>query len=222
MKKQRPVVVVLAAGRGLRFRGQGHKLEQALGAETVLGCTLKNAMATRLPVVVVSSERLASSVRRLVASRDVVELSEFDAKGRPLPVGMGHSIAAGVGATGDADGWLILPGDMPMLRPESLLAVAAVLEQHPVAYAQYRGQRGHPVGFGAELFSELVALQGDEGARRILARYPSYGVELDDEGVLLDVDSLADLEGLRGRLIKPGAESPTARSAVPHPARPGS
>ena len=197
MMKRRPVVVVLAAGRGMRFRGPGHKLEQALGSETVLGSTLKSAIATRLRVVVVTSERLAPAVRSLVASRDVIELPDCDAQGRPQPIGMGHSISAGVAATGDAEGWLILPADMPMLQPASLLAVAQALEQHPVAFAQHRGRRGHPVGFNAELFSELVALQGDEGARRILARYPSHGVELDDPGVLIDVDSVEDLERLR-------------------------
>ncbi|QPF76600.1 nucleotidyltransferase family protein [Roseateles sp. DAIF2] len=207
--KGRPVVIVLAAGRGLRFRGPGHKLEQALGAETVLGCTLKNAIGTGLPVVVVTSPRLAPAVRSLVASRDVIELVELDAKGRAQPVGMGHSIAAGVAATGDADGWLILPADMPMLQPASVLAVAEALEQHPVAFAQHRGQRGHPVGFNAELYSELMALQGDEGARRILARYPSHGVELDDAGVLIDVDTQEDLARLQGQLPQPPGAAAT-------------
>lgn len=192
-----PVIVVLAAGRGTRFRGTGHKLEQALGSDTVLARTLKTVMATGLPLVVVSSARMAPAVRSLVASRDVVELPERDARGLLEPVGMGYSIAAGVAAAGGAPGWLILPADMPLLKPASILAVAEALAQHPVVYAQHRGQRGHPVGFNAELFSELVGLQGDEGARRILARYPSHGLELDDPGVLLDLDTAEDLERLR-------------------------
>lgn len=204
MEKRRPVVVVLAAGRGMRFRGQGHKLEQALGSETVLTRSLKTAVETGLRVVVVSSEQLAPVVCKTVAARDVLLMPELDAQGRPQPFGMGHSIAAGVAATGDAEGWLVLPADMPLLRPSSILAVAQALELYPVAFAQYRGQRGHPVGFNAELFSELVGLQGDEGARRILARYPSQGVELDDPGVLADVDTLEDLERLRGQ--RPGLD----------------
>jgi molybdenum cofactor cytidylyltransferase len=115
------------------------------------------------------------------------------------PFGMGHSIAAGVAATGDAEGWLIVPADMPMLKASSILAVAQALEQYPVSFAQYKGQRGHPVGFNAELYSELIGLQGDEGARRILARYPSQGVEVDDPGVLLDIDTEEDLARLRER-----------------------
>ena len=86
---------------------------------------------------------------------------------------------------------------MPLVQPASILAVAAALDQHAVAYAQHRGRRGHPVGFAAELYSELIQLQGDEGARRIVARYPAHGVELDDRGVLVDIDTEADLEALR-------------------------
>jgi molybdenum cofactor cytidylyltransferase len=110
---------------------------------------------------------------------------------------MGYSISAGVAARPNATGWLVLPGDMPMVQTSTLLAVAAALADHPVAYAQHRGRRGHPVGFAAELYSELVTLSGDEGARRLLARYPAHGVEVDDPGVLIDVDTQADLENLR-------------------------
>jgi molybdenum cofactor cytidylyltransferase len=78
-----------------------------------------------------------------------------------------------------------------------MLAVARQLDEHPIAYAQYKGRRGHPVAFSAELYSELVELSGDEGARRLLARYPAVGIELDDPGVLVDVDTRADLDGLR-------------------------
>jgi molybdenum cofactor cytidylyltransferase len=191
----RPTIVVLAAGQGRRFRGPQHKLEQKLGGSTVLGQTLGHALMTRLPVVVVTTAALASQVADLMARRDTVVISDADAQR-----GMGHSIATGVAERASSAGWLVLPGDMPMVRPSSLLAVAAAIEQSPVAYAQYRGRRGHPVGFAAELYSELVALSGDEGARRVIARYPAAGIELDDPGVLVDVDTADDLQALRASL----------------------
>lgn len=199
MMKRRPAVVVLAAGRGMRFHGDGHKLEQRLGstADTVLSRTLKHAIETRMRVVVVTTESLAPAVRRLVAARDVVAMPDLDSQGRVSPIGMGHSIAAGVSATGDAEGWLVVPADMPLLRPDSMIAVADALEHFPIAYAQHRGRQGHPVGFSAELYSELVALRGDEGARRIVARYPSQAIDLDDDGVLIDVDTVEDLARLQ-------------------------
>ena len=202
MMKRRPAVVVLAAGRGSRFRGSGHKLEQNLagtpGGDSLLTRSLRHALATQLPVVVVTTAALAPTAHKLIAARDVVTLAEHDAHGRPQPIGMGHSIVAGVAATGDADGWLILPADMPLVQPTTIMAVAEGLERYPVCYAQYRGIQGHPVGFGTELYSELMALQGDEGARRIVLRYAAQPIAVDDPGVHIDVDTAEDLARLRG------------------------
>ena len=83
----------------------------------------------------------------------------------------------------------VLPGDMPMVRTSTLLEVARELAHHAVVFAQHKGMRGHPVGFSAELYSELAGLRGDEGARRLVARYPAVGIEVDDPGVLIDVDT---------------------------------
>lgn len=202
-----PVVVVLAAGRGSRFRGPAHKLTQPLGATSVLDTTLRHALASQLPIVVVTTAGMVGIAQRIVATRDIVVLPEVGTSGTE-PLGMGYSIACGVSARPNAAGWLILPGDMPMVLPSTLQAVARELAHHPVAYAQHRGQRGHPVGFSAELYSELVALVGDEGARRLVARYPAHGVEVSDPGVLVDIDTEADLERLR-------AAGPPAVSRLP-------
>lgn len=188
-----PVVVVLAAGRGSRFEGAGHKLRQSLGDESVLAATLAQVLQSGLPAVVVTTAELVPIVQPLIAARDIVLLPPIGSATRE-PLGMGYSIAAGVGARPNASGWLVLPGDMPLVQATTLQAVARSLGQHPVVYAQHRGRRGHPVGFAAELYTELVRLTGDEGARRLLARYPSQGLEVDDPGVLVDVDTQADLE----------------------------
>jgi len=193
--KAQPVVVVLAAGLGSRFGGTIHKLGQDLDGASVLARVLSQVLATSLEAVVVTTEALADEARRSVASRDIVLLPKVGAS--DLPLGMGYSIAAGVSARPNASGWLILPGDMPLVQPSTVLAVAAALEHHPVAFAQYQGRRGHPVGFSAELYSELSALQGDAGARRLTARYPAQGVDVDDPGVLVDIDTEADLKRAR-------------------------
>jgi hypothetical protein len=74
------------------------------------------------------------------------------------------------------------------------------LAEHPVACTQYHGRRGHPVGFSSELYSELIALDGDDGARRLVARYPApMALEVDDPGVLVDIDTVEDLAALRSR-----------------------
>lgn len=210
--KPQTVVIVLAAGLGSRFAGPVHKLAQAVGDISVLGQTTAHAIETGLPVVVVTTQRLAADAARWVARRDVVVLPEVGTAGAQS-LGMGFSIAAGVSARPQAAGWLVLPGDMPLVTPASMRAVADGLAHSPVAYAQHRGRRGHPVGFSAELFSDLVQLRGDEGARRVMARYPSHPVELDDPGVLFDVDTEADLAALRQQaggtvVLRPASRQP--------------
>ena len=196
-----PVVVVLAAGQGSRFGGAarqlGHKLAQVFAGSTVIGSTLSNVLRSGLSLVVVTTEELQPLVAAFVPPDDVVLLPAVGSDGVDLPLGMGYSIAAGVSARAHASGWVVLPADMPMIQPESVRAVAGAMPQHPVVYAQHRGRRGHPVGFAAELYSELALLSGDDGARRLVARYPAHGVELPDVGVLMDLDTEADLQALR-------------------------
>jgi molybdenum cofactor cytidylyltransferase len=194
-----PAIVVLGAGAGSRYRGPRHKLSETVGGVPILALTVRNAIASGMPVVVVVTRTLLDAVpslSSLVPAQDLVVLEG----GRNTPQGMGDSIAAGVAASAGASGWLVLPGDMPLVKPSSLAAVAQALDQQPITYAQHKGRRGHPVGFGSEMFSELVHLRGDEGARRLLARYPTASVELDDPGVLFDIDTIEDLARLRERL----------------------
>lgn len=188
----RPTIIVTAAGSGSRFGGTVHKLDQAFGDSTVLATTVRQAVQTQLPVVVVTTAGRVALLSGVLAQRDIVVVSAEEAAR-----GMGSTIATGVVERSGAPGWLVLPGDMPMVQPATMLAVCGALEQHPVAYAQYRGRRGHPVVFAAELYSELIQLSGDAGARRVMLRYPAHGQEVDDAGALMDIDTPADLEALR-------------------------
>jgi len=109
-------------------------------------------------------------------------------------------VAAGVEASPQAPGWLLLPADMPMLQIETLRAVANAVAQYTVVFPQYRHRRGHPVGFSAELFSELIRLDSERDLGRLTARYPAMGVDVDDPGVLMAHDAQSGLEQLRAQL----------------------
>jgi len=167
-----PVVLVLASGRGERFLasgGSGNKLHALLGDKTVLEHTVAAARASGLPVHVEDAGH----------------------------EGMGDSIAAAVRATRDAGGWLVLPGDLPLVRADSLRAVANALAHSTVVLPHYRGQRGHPVGFAGVCRTALMLLEGAQGAAQVVRAYAQSGrianLELDDPGIVTDVDTLADL-----------------------------
>jgi molybdenum cofactor cytidylyltransferase len=162
------VVLVLASGRGERFvasGGSGSKLQALLAGRPVIEHTLAAVRASGLP---------------------------FHVEGRGHP-GMGDSIAAAVRATPDAAGWLVLPADLPLVSPDSLRAVAAALAQASVVLPMHRGTRGHPVGFAREHGPALQALQGAEGAAAIVRAAQPMKLELEDEGIVTDIDTLADL-----------------------------
>jgi molybdenum cofactor cytidylyltransferase len=111
---------------------------------------------------------------------------------------MGHSLAAGAAA---ANGWryaFVALADMPWVLANTLAELRALMEKQlasrhgpVIVQPTFDGVPGHPVGFSADLFPALRALQGDEGARRVLRSHTGavLHVEVDDPGVLKDLDT---------------------------------
>lgn len=173
------VVLVLASGRGARFAASGgavHKLRAPLGGTTVLEHTLDAVRASGLPW-------------------------HLEDAGHP---GMGDSIAAAVRATAGAPGWLVLPGDLPLIQPDTLRSMAAALTDCAVAVPVHQGERGHPVGFAAECLPGLLALTGEQGAASVVRAQAQRGrvrrVEVNDVGTVTDVDTVQDLKRAEGLL----------------------
>jgi molybdenum cofactor cytidylyltransferase len=164
-----PTVIVLASGRGERFAasgGQVHKLQALLGGKKIIDWTLDAVRASGLPF-------------------------HIEDAGHP---GMGDSIAAAVRATKGAQGWLILPADLPLIQPATLLAVAQALQQSSLACPMFQGQRGHPVGFGRYYALQLENLQGNKGAAQLTIAQTATELIVHDVGCVTDIDTLQDLE----------------------------
>lgn len=181
-----PVVLVLASGRGERFKasgGQVHKLQAELGGRRVLEHTLAAVSASGLPW-------------------------HLEDRGHP---GMGDSIAAAVRATAQAPGWLILPGDLPLVRSDTLCRVAEALARWAVVQPMHGSTAGHPVGFAACCREGLLALSGEAGAAAVLRHWQARGqlqrLALDDPGTVTDIDTLADLERAAAWLARRGSSS---------------
>ncbi len=163
-----PTVIILASGRGERFIASGggtHKLRAMLRGKPLLQHTLDAVKASGLPW-------------------------HLEDAGHP---GMGESIAAAVLATAGAAGWLILPGDLPLVQPQTLRVLATVWPQHDVVVPVYRGQRGHPVRFAPRFAAALMALTGDRGAGQITRSARAAEFDVTDAGCVTDIDTLQDL-----------------------------
>ncbi len=146
--------------------GTVHKLQALLGGKPVLQHTLHAVRESGLPW-------------------------HLEDAGHP---GMGDSISAAVRATGQANGWLIVLGDLPLIQPATLRAVARALEHHDVVIPTFKGRRGHPVGFSARCREALSDLKGNRGAANVISAFSAIELEVDDVGVVTDIDTVSDLE----------------------------
>lgn len=190
-------VIVLAAGQGNRYRelSDEDKLLAACGPEPdappVLAATLAAVagIGERLLVVArADNPRLLEWLDQHAAGFGAEVLAVHSA-------GLGHSLAQAVVACPARHGWLVTLGDMPYLQRESVHRIAAEIAAERLVLPVYRGQRGHPRGIGAAFGAELLALQGDCGAQALFAGRPVIEVEVDDPGVLQDIDRPTDRRG---------------------------
>lgn len=188
--------ILLAAGAGTRFGGR--KLVHPLPGDGVplalASCRRLRQAIDQVCVVVRAGD---DEVAALFQHEDVCVVTCEDAA-----AGMARSIACGVEAMADAEGWVIALGDMPRVSLDTISAVASAIGFGvPISVPVHAGRRGHPVGFGMRFLPELVALAGDTGARDLLRLHQSLVQELpvDDDGIHADIDTRADLERLAAR-----------------------
>ena len=96
-------------------------------------------------------------------------------------------------ASAQAAGWLILPGDLPLIQSETLRAVATALQSHAVVLPFYQGRRGHPVGFSAACAAALLNLRGPQGAAAVVRAHAAFELSVNDIGCVTDIDTVEDL-----------------------------
>ncbi len=183
--------ILLAAGRGRRFDPTGlhNKLLQRLpdGERVVLRAAshLRQILPDTLVVVHPDAHHLIA----LLQQAGLATLLCPDAA-----AGMGHSLAHAVRASAGAYGWIIALADMPHVSPATIARLdAAICAGADIAVPVHQGRRGNPVGFSWRHRAGLLALTGDQGARRLLRSGAVTQVPVDDRGILLDIDTPADL-----------------------------
>ena len=182
--------ILLAAGQSQRF-GHTDKLLQPLSNGLPLITQAVRTMLTALESVMVVLPPEHDELKQVLQD-EAVQLTINPA----ADVGMGNSLACGVSACAEADGWIIGLADMPWIQPTTINKVMSALHiGHSLVAPRYQNLRGHPIGFGREYRETLMNLQGDAGARSVLKQHKAklHYLDVNDPGILLDVDTPADL-----------------------------
>ena len=181
------VGLLLAAGSATRFGSDklSHALPHGVSIAVQSARHLHSQVETIYAVVKPESDELASRLKgegcKIVVCQNAAE-------------GMGASLACGAKAAGQADGYLVALADMPFVRSSSIGAVRdALAAGAPLVAPYFRARRGHPVGISGAFYSQLIALKGDEGAKRLLEMHPLQKIPVGDPGVIRDIDTPGDL-----------------------------
>jgi CTP:molybdopterin cytidylyltransferase MocA len=176
--------LVLAAGCSRRFGGD--KRKYLLDGRPLLRHTLESVVDAGLACRVCIRPEDGDIPLRM----DVPQVSYLACAN--AAVGMGATLAEGVGACADWDGLLVVLGDMAWVRPDTLALIFGALTPGAIVRPVYDSRPGQPVAFAADFFPELRALTGDRGGRDILRRNPHAVVSLavDDAGIHRDLDAI--------------------------------
>lgn len=190
---RRVAVIVLAAGAGTRM---GKRVKQLLPWH---GKTLvENAVDIAVKSNV--NETMVVLGARAQVIRPFVEKSSARVVINPQWAG-GHStsIRAGLNALAPGiDAAMFINADQPLLMTNAVNAIVQRYRETDAAIiaAEYAGRRGSPVLFDRKYFAELANLEGEQGGRELLAKYPVERVEFADARLGIDVDTLDEYEKL--------------------------
>jgi len=183
------VGLLLAAGSATRFGSDklSHRLPHGVPIAVQAARHLHSVIPLIHAVVKPGTDDLAARLKdegcQIVVCENAAE-------------GMGASLACAVRAAGRADGYLVALADMPFVRTASIAAVRdALAAGAPLAAPYWRARRGHPVGISGRFYEQLLASNGDDGAKQLLRDNEGklLKIPVGDPGVIRDIDTPGDL-----------------------------
>ncbi|MFZ2155036.1 MAG: molybdopterin-binding/glycosyltransferase family 2 protein [Bradyrhizobium sp.] len=186
--------VILAAGRSTRMGGP-NKLLAELGGKPLVRIVTEQALASKASDVTVVTGHQAEQVEKALAGLKVKFVRNPD-----FAEGLASSVKAGIAAVPpNADGAVICLGDMPLISSElidRLIEAFAPDSGNLIAVPVSDGRRGNPVLWSRRFFNELMTLDGDIGARHLIAKHGEAVAEVPVEGhgAFLDIDTPQALE----------------------------
>jgi molybdenum cofactor cytidylyltransferase len=194
--------VVLAAGRSSRMGGP-NKLLAEIGGRPLVRIVAEAALASPARPVVVVTGHERERVETALGSLPVNFVHNPN-----YAEGLGTSLRAGIAAVpAQADGVVVCLGDMPQIDAALIDRLIAAIDPDKgalVAVPTIDGRRGNPVVWSRRFFSDLMAVEGDVGARHLIGRYGEAVAEVPvtGTGVLTDIDTPEALAALKAELEK--------------------
>lgn len=119
--------------------------------------------------------------------------------------GMSSSVKCGILATKNHyENVLFLLGDQPFISAQMIntLLGEQIRSQKPICLPTFKNKKGHPVLFNKIFYDQLLQVEGDQGGRSVLRNNGEHihKVEIDDPDILLDIDTMKDLNELKMKL----------------------
>jgi molybdenum cofactor cytidylyltransferase len=183
--------LILAAGEGRRFGGAKQVAE--LGGKPLMAHAMAALMA--VPLVERRGVVLGAHADEIRARIDLTDFEEIVCE--DWAEGMAASLRAGVRAMRECEAVVVLLADQPGVTPQVVAQVADGVRSGSVALrAVYDGQPGHPVLLSQALYDDILKLEGDVGARDLLAEIHADQVEVGELAKPDDVDTPDELESL--------------------------
>ena len=199
-KAQRIAAVVLAAGRSTRMGGP-NKLLAEIGGRPLVRIAVEEALASRSRPVIVVTGHQRDKVEAALEGLDVQRVHNPD-----FADGLSTSVRAGLAAVPhDVVGAIVCLGDMPQVTAPLIDKLIGAFDPERgalVTVPVIDGKRGNPVVWARRFFSELMALDGDIGARHLIGCYPEAVAEVPLTGTaaLVDVDTPEALVRVKAEL----------------------
>ena len=209
--------VVLAAGMSRRMAAAGPKQLLRFAGKPLLQHALESIHAAGVGEVVLVLGAEAEAIQQQVQLGGATVVLNPD-----YQQGMGTSLRTGLAAVSSAAGAaLVILADQPFVQPETLQRLIAFHAQSSaqIVLPLYRGFRGNPVLLDRSVFPEVMGLSGDVGCRAIFGSHTQgiHKLEVDDPGILLDIDTEEDLfrvSNIRPKLPLPLVEERPAEVAA--------
>ena len=192
--------VILAAGRSTRMGGP-NKLLAELGGKPLVRIVTEQALESKASNVIVVTGHQAEEVQKALQGLRVKFMHNPD-----FAEGLASSVKTGIAAVPEnADGAVICLGDMPLISAhliDRLIEAFAPDRGNLITVPVSNGRRGNPVLWSRRFFPDLMAIEGDVGARYLIGRYSEAVVEvpLDGKAALVDVDTPEALVGVRAEI----------------------